>query len=165
LTSETASTSWLARLEASGLGVAMRQWLWLYPGVEIVHIAGFVVLVGAAAMFDLRLLGLSRRLPVAAMAVHLLPWARAGLAIVVPTGLMMFVAHATEMATNPVFRIKLVLIAAALANAAAFHRWPFRSVSRWDVEVQAPAAARLAAGISLVLWISVISCGRLLAYF
>ena len=157
--------TWLAWLESTGLGVAMRRWLWLYPGVEIVHIAGIVMLVGAAAMFDLRLLGFSPRLPVGAMASHLLPWARAGLALVVPTGLMMFVAHAGEMAANPAFRLKLVLIAAALANAAAFHRWPFRSVSRWDVDVRAPAAARLAAAASLTLWASVIACGRLLAYF
>lgn len=156
--------AWLAWLEATGLGRAMRQWLWLYPIVEIVHIAGIVTLVGAAAMFDLRLLGLSRRLPVSAMAAHLLPWARVGLAVVVPTGLMMFVAHAAEMAENPAFRLKLVLIGAALANAAAFHRWPFRAVSRWDVYVPTPPAARFAAVASLLLWSGVIACGRLLAY-
>ena len=155
---------WLAWLEATGLGVAMRQWLLLYPIVEIVHIAGIVVLVGAAAMFDLRLLGVSRRLPVRAMAAHLLPWARAGLAIVAPTGALMFVAHATEMAANPAFRFKLLFIAAALANAGAFHRWPFRSVSRWDVEAPSPLTARFAAVASLTLWSGVIACGRLLAY-
>jgi uncharacterized protein DUF6644 len=155
----------LAWLEATGLGVAMRQWLWLYPIVEIAHIIGIVTLVGAAAMFDLRLLGVSRRLPVSAMAAHLLPWARLGLAVVAPTGAMMFVAHATEMAGNPAFRLKLLLIAAALANAAAFHRWPFRSVSRWDIETRSPVAARFAAVASLTLWSSVIACGRLLAYF
>jgi len=53
----------------------------------------------------------------------------------------MFAAHATEMADNPAFRLKLVLILAAVVNAAAFHRWPFRSVGRWDV-----AAATLGEG-------------------
>ena len=60
--------AWLVWLETSGVAAAMRQWQWLYPIVEIVHIVGFVVLVGAAVMFDLRLLGLSRVLPVSAMA-------------------------------------------------------------------------------------------------
>ena len=69
------------------------------------------------------------------------------------------------MAESPVFRLKLVLIAAALANAAIFHRWPFRSVTRWDVGVRTPAAARLAAVASLTLWTGAIACGRLLAYF
>jgi hypothetical protein len=157
--------AWLVWLETSGLAVAMRQWLWLYPIVEIIHIGGLVLLVGAAAMFDLRLLGVSRRLPVEGLARHLLPWARGGLAIVAPTGAMMFTAHATEMATNPAFRLKLILIAAACLNAAVFHRWPFRSVSAWNQHAEAPPAAKLAACLSLVLWISVISCGRLLAYF
>ena len=42
----------LVWLETSGLAVAMRQWAWLYPIVEILHILGFVVLVGAACVFD-----------------------------------------------------------------------------------------------------------------
>ena len=68
------------------------------------------------------------------------------------------------MAGNPAFRLKLLFIGAALANAAAFHRWPFRSVSRWDIHAPTPPAARFAAVASLVLWSCVIACGRLLAY-
>lgn len=160
-----ADAGWLLWLESSAVGVAMRQWLWLYPIVEIVHIAGFVVLVGAAVMFDLRLLGLSRRLPVADMARHLLPWSRAGLALVAPTGLLMFTAHASEMAASPVFRLKLGLIATAGLNAAAFHAGVFKSVSTWNRDATAPARARIAALLSLMLWTGVLSCGRLLAYF
>ena len=52
----------------------MRQELWLYPAVEILHIWGFVVLVGSVAMLDLRLLGLSRRVPARQLSRHLLPW-------------------------------------------------------------------------------------------
>jgi hypothetical protein len=76
----------------------------------------------------------------------------------------MFTAHATEFAVNPAFRLKLILIAVALLNAAAFHRWPFRSVVRWNVSASTPAWARLAAGISLACWVGAIACGRLLAY-
>lgn len=157
--------AWLVWLETTALAVAMRQWLWLYPIVEIAHILGFVVLVGAAAMFDLRLLGLSRGVPVTDLARHLLPWARGGLAIVAPTGLMMFTAHATEIAVNPAFRLKLILIAGATLNATVFHRWPFKSVSAWNQYAEAPRTAKLAACVSLVFWAGVISCGRLLAYF
>jgi hypothetical protein len=155
---------WAVWLETSGVAVAMRQWLWLYPTVEIVHILGFVVLVGAAFMFDLRLLGLSRGLPVSAMAEHLLRWSRLALLVVAPTGALMFMAHATEMLVNPAFRLKLLLIAAAFLNAALFHRWPFRAVGDWDAEMLAPWPARLAGGLSLLLWTGVIACGRLLAY-
>ncbi|OLC17233.1 MAG: hypothetical protein AUH29_02750 [Candidatus Rokubacteria bacterium 13_1_40CM_69_27] len=156
--------AWLVWLETSGLAAAMREWLWLYPAVEIVHIVGFVVLVGAAFMFDLRLLGLAPRLPVSGMADHLLRWARWSLVLIVPSGALMFTAHATEMASNPAFRLKLGLIAAAFLNAAVFHRVPFRSVADWDTDVTAPAAAKAAGGLSLLLWTGVIACGRLLAY-
>lgn len=160
-----AHPGWLGWLETTGAATAMRQWLWLYPSVEILHILGFVVLVGSAAMFDLRLLGLSRQLPVAAMERHLLPWARASVLIIVPTGTLMFVAHATEFAENPAFRLKLILLAAAALNAALFHLRPFRRVAEWNQGASAPLAARFAAGLSLALWTSVIACGRLLAYF
>jgi hypothetical protein len=161
---EPVGPAWLVWLETTALAQAMRQWLWLYPTVEIVHIGGIALLVGAAAMFDLRLLGLSRRLPVADMARHLLPWARLGLGVMALSGTTMFAAHATEFATNPAFRLKLGLITLACLNAAVFHRWPFRAVSAWNVDANPPLAARCAAVLSLALWTGVIACGRLLAY-
>src|SRR5262249_45064853 len=130
-----------------------------------VHIVGFVILVGSAFMFDFRLLGLARGLPVSALADHLLRWARWSLVLVVPTGSLMFIAHATEMSTNPAFRLKLILIVAAFLNAGLFHRWPFRVVGDWDTEIAAPLPARMAGVLSLVLWTGVVTCGRLLAYF
>jgi hypothetical protein len=157
--------AWLVWLETSALAVAMRQWQWLYPIVEILHILGFVLVVGGAFFFDLRLLGRGLSLPVSGLAAHLLTWSRLGFALVAPTGFMMFAAHATEFAGNPAFRLKLILIAVALLNAAAFHRWPFRSVIRWDVGSGPPAWARVAATVSLAGWIGAIACGRLLAYF
>jgi hypothetical protein len=160
-----AGPAWLVWVESSAPATAMRQWLWLYPAVEIVHILGFVVLVGAAFMFDLRLLGQSRALPISGLAAHLLRWARLSLVVIVPSGALMFAAHATEMADNPAFRVKLALIAGAFVNAAVFHRVPFRSVGDWDIDVRAPGAARFAGVASLVLWTGVIACGRLLAYF
>jgi hypothetical protein len=156
--------AWLVWLETREAAAAMREWLWLYPAVEIVHIVGFVVLVGAAFMFDLRLLGRARTLPVSGMADHLLHWARWSLVLILPSGALMFAAHATEMAENPAFRLKLLLIAAAFLNAAVFHRVPFRSVGDWDTEIAAPAAARAAGILSLLLWTGVLACGRLLAY-
>jgi hypothetical protein len=155
---------WLVWLETSAIAVAMRQWLWLYPIVEIVHILGFIVLVGAAAMFDVRLLGWSRQLSVRAMAGHLLLWARWALLVVAPSGALLFSAHATEMAANPAFRLKMALLAMAILNAALFHRGPFKSVQLWDHDVPAPTSAKLSALLSLVLWAGVLTCGRLLAY-
>ncbi|WP_312513996.1 DUF6644 family protein [Massilia sp.] len=139
----------------------MRDDPWLYPVVEIVHIVGFSVLVGAVAMFDLRLLGLGRTLPVRDLARHLLLWSWLALLLIVPSGLLMFSTQ-PELLDNRVFVLKLALIAAAGLNALAFHAGPWRRAQHWGAAP--PASARLHAGVSLLLWIGVIACGRLLAY-
>ncbi|MEO8143711.1 MAG: DUF6644 family protein [Betaproteobacteria bacterium] len=155
----------MGALEASALGQAMRQWLWLYPSVETAHIAGIALLVGSIVVLDLRLLGLSRSLPVRRLAMHVLPWTAASFALIVPSGMAMFVAHAGELISNPVFAVKMCLILLAGANAGILHAGVFRRAGKWDVDVMPPLAARAAAAVSMLLWISVIACGRLLAYF
>jgi len=107
---------------------------------------------------------MSRALPASAMARHHLPWARAALLLVVPSGAMMFAAHATDFAGNPAFRLKLIFLALAGLNALLFHRGVYRSVNGWDTNTRVPLIARAAAVASLLLWIGVISAGRLLAY-
>jgi hypothetical protein len=151
-------------IEQSPLAVAMRQELWLYPSVEILHILGFVTLVGSIAMLDLRLLGLSRALPVQRLARHLLPWTWGALLVIVPTGSLMFMAHASEFIDNSAFVLKLTLILAAALNAAALHFGPFRSVADWDDRVATPPRVKAHAALSLLIWAGVIACGRLLAY-
>ena len=159
----------LGAVENSGLGQAMRQWLWLYPSVEIVHVVGIALLFGSIAVLDLRLLGLSRSIPVKKLAGHVLPWTAGSFLLIVPSGLMMFVAHASDFISSPVFVVKMCLIMAAGMNAALFHAVTFRTADVWDSEemrkLPPPPSARLAGALSLLLWISVIACGRLLAYF
>ena len=161
---EPTGPDWLVAIEKSGIAQLMRESLWMYPIVEIIHIVGFVILVGGVAAFDLRILGLSRGVYVTSFARHLLPWSVAGLLLIVPAGLLMFSAHATEFAQNPAFLLKLSLIALAGVNAGAFHFGPYRSVDRWSVNAPAPPSAKFSAAVSLIIWIAVISCGRLLAY-
>ncbi len=145
------------------LARALREGAWLYPVVETIHIVGFSVLVGAVAMFDLRVLGFGRQLPVRALARHLLPWSAGSMLLVVPTGLLLFVADPLALLANRVFLLKLGLIAVAGLNAIAFHAGPYRRVDAWPE--RAPGLAILHALLSLGLWIAVIACGRLLAYF
>jgi hypothetical protein len=155
-------------LEASGLGQAMRQWLWLYPAVETVHIVGIGLLFGSIAVLDLRLLGLGRAIPVRLLSRHVLPWTIGSFLLIVPSGFLMFTAHASEFISSPVFVIKMCLILTAGLNAALFHAVVYPSVDVWDSEemrkLPPPPSARLSAAVSLLLWVTVIACGRLLAY-
>lgn len=159
----------MGAIEASSLALAMRQWLWLYPGVQIVHLVGVALLFGSVAVLDLRLLGVSRSLSLKELARHVLPWTAASFALIVPSGLAMFTAHASDFIQSGVFALKMGLILAAGVNAALFHTVTLRTADVWDAEemrkLPPPPSARLAGALSLLLWISVIACGRLLAYF
>ena len=151
---------WIA---ATAPAQAMRTGTWLYPAVETVHIVGFVLLVGAVAMFDLRVLGFGRALPPRELARHLLPWSAGSMLLVVPTGLLLFVADPLALLANRVFLLKLGLMVLAGLNALAFHAGPYRRAEAWPD--RAPPRAMLHALLSLALWFGVIACGRLLAYF
>jgi hypothetical protein len=151
-------------LEGSGLSLFFRQSAWLYPAVEIVHIAGFAVLVGAAFLFDLRLLGFARRLPVSECISHMIHWARLSLIAIVPSGFILFIVDAVSMAANPAFQFKMGFMILAGINAAVFHRFTARSLDQWNVDQKPPPAAAIAGICSIVLWIGVIAGGRLIAY-
>ena len=154
----------IGAIEASALGQAMRQSLYLYPVVETVHIVGLALLFGSIAVLDVRLLGVGRGLSITRLSRHVLPWTIGSFVLIVPSGLAMFTAHAMEFIDNPAFLLKLGLILAALVNAGLFHTTTLRAVEGWDTQGRPPAAARIAAGLSLALWIGVIACGRFLAY-
>ena len=156
--------AWLEALEGTGLSAAMRGSLWLYPAVETVHLLGLALLVGCAAAWDLRLLGVSRHLPVRATARHLLRFALIGFGVAVLSGALLFSADPVAIAANPAFRWKLALIAVAGLNALRFHLSVFRAVEAWDRGVRAPLAARLAAAVSLAAWAGAVTAGRLIAY-
>ena len=157
-------TTW-SWLESTGVATAMREWTWAYPIVEIAHIVGFVVLVGAAFMFDLRLLGVSRQLPITELARHLLRWSRVALFVVLPTGFLMFMTNATKLVGNPIFRLKLILIVLAGINALVYRLWTSKSVAEWSVNEPSPVLAKVSAAFSLLAWTAVSSCGRLIAFF
>ncbi len=157
-------SSAFSALEQSALALALRDSPGLFTSAGIVHILGVVGLVGSILVLDLRLLGFSRDIPVKSLARHVLPWAAGSLLLIVPSGLLMFVAFAGELIASPVFALKMCLILAALANAGVLHAGVLRGAERWDTGARPPLAARAAAAASLAFWLSVVVCGRLLAY-
>jgi hypothetical protein len=127
-----------------------------------VHLGGVALLLGTIVAVDLRLLGLWRHKPLRRLAARLLPWTAASFALIVPAGLLMFVAHADVLIDSGVFVLKMGLILAAGVNAAVFHSGAYRGAAAWDVDAMPPPAARLAGALSLALWLSVVVCGALL---
>ena len=152
-------------VEATGVARFMREALWAYPAVESVHIVGLALLFGSIAIVDLRLLGAGRRIPAAALVGYAVPWSLLGFVIAACSGLMMFTAHASEFLAQPVFLLKMTLILIAGINAALLRVGVLQRASSWPTDAAPPARVRIAAALSLLLWIGVIACGRLLAYF
>ena len=144
------------------LGHAMRSSPALYPAVEILHIIGFVVLVGSILALDLRLLGLGRAIPMQPMAQLLLPMSRFGFLLAISMGFLLFSADASHVVRNPAFQTKLLLIAAALVNIVIAHVGPWRRAALWGAE--ASGGAKVTALVSLLLWLGVVCAGRLIAY-
>ena len=155
---------WLRWIEAGSWATIIKQSLWIYPFIEIVHITGITMVAGAAILFDLRLLNIAFRLPVADIARYLLPWSRRGLWLVIPSGFLLFITNAEALGFQTVFQLKLSLLLLAGVNAVLFHVFVFRPQLRDKKDAAVPAVAKVNAVVSIVLWISIISCGRLLAY-
>jgi hypothetical protein len=152
----------LATLDQS----AFSQWLlssnsiWAYPTVLTLHTFGMMVLVGAALMVDLRLLGFGRAIPLSSMGrLFGVMWGAFWLNLV--TGTMLFIADATKRATQPLFLVKLALVALGIVTIVLIKRSMFDG--RQEPLVITGSAKRLAIA-SLLLWCAAVTAGRLLAY-
>ena len=147
-----------ARLAESSFAIWAGQSSYAYPAANVVHVLGVVLLVGGIGIVDLRLIGLFRALPLQPLAHALTPLAVAGLVLLALSGLVLFASDAAALALNDIFRLKLVLIAVALANALLF-RW---QIGR--IPAEPGSGLRAMALLSLILWVTVAVCGRLIAY-
>ena len=154
----------MGAIESSPIARWMREALWAYPAVEAVHILALALVVGSIVIVDLRLLGLSRDVSVSRLSRHALPWTAGAFVVAMLTGLLMFTAHAEDFLTNRVFALKMGLILLAGVNAGILHTGPWRTIAQWDTGATPPARVRFSAALSIATWISVVACGRLLAY-
>lgn len=156
---------WMNWLEALPFSVAISESQWMFPTIEVVHVVAIAIVFGSIIMLDLRLLGLARRAEgVRALAEEMLPWTWVAFAVAATTGLLMFLSAASRYFENIPFRFKMVMLALAGLNMALFHLTAYRSVGMWDRQMPPPARTRLAGGISLGLWISIVFLGRWIGF-
>jgi hypothetical protein len=152
----------LAWLESNPLAVWVHESpsVWAQPTVLTLHTMGMAVLVGASWVLDLRLLGISRNIPLSdfrwvfrAIAVSL--------AVNLVTGALLFAQRATTWGTSIPFLVKMALVIASVATLL-----PLRAhLSRSDAEqLEVSGRTRLLAVVSILAWCGAITAGRLLAY-
>ena len=156
---EAAYAEWLAALENSALGHLARHSPWAYTAANVLHVLGAALLVGAIAVFDGTLLA-RRFTDAAAVGRVAIPIAAGGLALQVPTGVLLLAAEARALGQNPAFYAKLVFIAVGLLNVGLFHAW-FGSALRRGV---LSSGARGLAFVSLGAWVLTLAAGRMIAY-
>ena len=121
-------------------------------------------MLSAIGLFDLRLLGMAKRIPIAALH-KLIPFGLLGFAINVTSGSLFLLTEPDQYIYNPSFQFKVLFIAIAGVNALMFYKTSWGRATADNAVPDAPRAAKVAATISLSLWIGVIVCGRLLTFF
>ena len=153
---------WLAHAAPPIAAFMRTKWGW--PMAESIHFLGLSMLVGCIGLFDLRLLGMAKRIPIAALH-KLIPWGLLGFAINVTSGSLFLLTEPDQYIYNPSFQFKVLFIIIAGANALAFYATSFGRATAEGAPPDAPRAAKAIAVVSLSLWIGVIVCGRLLTFF
>jgi hypothetical protein len=152
-------------LETTPWSIALHESLWVYPIVESVHVLTLCLFVGTTVIIDLRLLGMiMRHVRFSEVAARLLPWTVAGFALMVVSGSLLFYAVPVRTYLNIFFRIKVAMLILAGLNVWIFNRTVYRRVAKWDLDPVTPPGARVAAGLSLVLWAAIVVAGRMIAY-
>jgi hypothetical protein len=153
---------WLANTPGS---IALHESIYVYPVIESIHVLTLCLFLGLAAMLDLRLLGITmRETPVSEVADRLLPWTIAGFVVMVISGAFLFYGIPVRTYQNIFFRIKVVLLVLSGVNAFVFHSTVYRKVAEWNLDTVPPIRARLAGGLSLLFWASIVVAGRMIAY-
>lgn len=152
-------------LETTKLAIAVQESLYGFALLVGAHILGVAVSVGVLLWVDLRLLGVAlMRRPLKEVYRSLTPWFTAGFVLMLLSGTALFVAFATAAYGNLFFRIKLLLLLLAGANALLFHWFAARSENRSGNAETAFEGTRLAGALSLAIWAGIIVMGRLMSY-
>ncbi|MGE3290054.1 MAG: hypothetical protein AB7I59_18870 [Geminicoccaceae bacterium] len=151
--------SLLAGLEGTAVAQSLRSSRWLYTAANAGHILGIALLIGAILPLDLRLLGLWRSVPRAALVRVLVPVAAGGLALAMTTGGLLFAVRAREYAGIGFLQAKLALVVIGAFGALALH-------AAHGFLLEQASGRRLAghALLSLLCWPSALVCGRLIAF-
>jgi hypothetical protein len=153
-------------LETSALSIWVRESpsLFAFPTILSFHTLGMGIVAGLSAAIDLRILGFAPGVPLTRTKRYY-PWLWFGFWLNAASGVVLLVGYPTKALTNPVFYLKLLLIATAMALLVPMSRRAFGVADDGAVAAPDPKTAlRRLAIVSLVCWIGAITAGRLLAY-
>ena len=155
----------ISYFENSALADNIRENDVLFPLIESLHVVSICLVVGSIFAVDLRLLGLaSTDRSVSRVTNGILPLTWTAFAVAVASGSLLFISNATKYLRNGFFDAKILLICAAGLNMAMFHALSAKDLPRWENDTRLPLPARLAGGLSILLWVAVVACGRWIGF-
>lgn len=153
-------------IDATHSSTSLRESYYVFPIVEGIHVISLALSVGLVMWFDLRLVGwILRDQPVSAVFRPIRPFVLAGFGLSFVTGGLLFWSLALRCYGSPFFWAKVIMLVLAGGNIAVYHVTIDRRQAEWDEAPFPPFQARMAGLISLVLWVGIITAGRLMAYF
>lgn len=152
-------------VDAQAWSTALHESYYMYNWIESTHVLTLMLSLGMLFLIDLRMLGLAfTQTPASEMAKRLNVPMLLGFSVMIITGVLLFYAIPVRTSQSVWFRIKVVLLIAAAVNAWLFHRRMQRAPPGWDSAVKAPPSLRRGAAFSLLFWVLIVICGRLIAY-
>jgi hypothetical protein len=137
-----------------------------YPVVLSTHLTAIALFGGMILMTDLRLLGLAMQSrSVTDVVRQLRVWKFVGFILMVSMGITLGGAKLGSYYDNPYFQMKMSLLALVGVHAWVFHKSVYGNTEAIDKMPAIPRVAKVAACISLALWLGIMSCGRWIAYY
>jgi hypothetical protein len=147
-------------IEQSAVGAWVRESIWVFPSVLVVHTLGLGTAAGFGVAVNLWTIALASRYPGAPLRPFFaIAWA--GFGVSLASGLLLISAYPAKALTDPVFYLKLALVAGALAQLAWLRR---RHFVQANAPVQPTVLTRAMAVTAIAAWSGAVLTGRLLAY-
>src|SRR5687767_4943166 len=138
-------------LKSTAIAHAMVDLPWLWPVCEVLHFVGLALLVGSAGLFDLRLMGFLKSIPLRA-AMQMRGWAAAGIVINLVTGIMFFVAAPDQYISNAAWWSKVLFLLVAIVYVAVFETRQGARILDISAGDDTPASFKVAGAVSLASW-------------
>jgi hypothetical protein len=153
-------------LQSIGFLTDFRESAIVYPIVMATHLTCIAIFGGAILVTDLRLLGvLFKTTPVSEVVNGLRWWKRIGMIIMVTAGFFLGSSEAEKYTPNPFFWTKMILLILVIVHAIIFKPKIYDHPEALDKLPQPTSTMKAAGAISLVLWLSIVTFGRLIGYW
>jgi hypothetical protein len=153
-----------AWLHHTPLSLALQtQVRWLWPLSESLHFAGLALLIGVAGMFDLRLMGVMKKVPIAVVA-EFMPWAVVGFAINLVTGLIFVISEPAQYFSNPTWWVKVAFLVVSGSNAIIYQVAFAARAAQLPANVDTPTSFKIIGALSLLSWFGVLWAGRMMPF-